>query len=604
MKNILVFDIETHGAENQWNYTPEAMFRLGGYSWHEDQVTLTDDLEEMRAVIRKADLVIGHNIHAFDLPVIFGKDSIEPLEMSLAEKVWDTWTHAAHVFPAPFKFKNRHGKTFMSDTPEKMKRWFALDNLCYQLGLPGKVEDLKALAKEFGGYGEIPLDDPRFREYLVGDVNASRAVGRALLKLTRNKFTEYDKREQINAAIDAQNSRNGWRVHQKRAQARVDELDAERDGYMQMLVDKFDMPSEGKAPLRTNAGKAAIVKALESVGIIAERDLPKTDKGKPSFGGEGLIGAAEGRGEEAEQLAKAIARIGGMRPLAEGALKNLHDDGKVHVEIQNLQRSGRKSTTRPGLTIWTSRGEGAVEKSYFIPNADDELLVEFDYSQADARIVAALSGDVKFKERFAPGADAHLITAWAVWGKETVGTDRSDPKTEAYRNTAKALGHAYAYRAGAKRLAAASGQPLAVAEQFVSSMQAEYEAVTRWQNRAEAEAKKTGAVTNFWGRRMIVDKGREYTQAPALLGQSGTREIVVDALIRLARRDLSIICMLVAQVHDALVFSIPIRRLREVTAIITDEMTTLWGPPNGSGQKILFPVEHGEPSLDWQAAGH
>jgi DNA polymerase-1 len=44
-----------------------------------------------------------------------------------------------------------------------MKKWFSLDEQAHQLGVPGKTHDLKALAKEFGGFGSIPVDDPRFR---------------------------------------------------------------------------------------------------------------------------------------------------------------------------------------------------------------------------------------------------------------------------------------------------------------------------------------------------------------------------------------------------------------------------------------------------------
>src|SRR5690606_29929401 len=235
----------------------------------------------------------------------------------------------------------------------------------------------------------------------------------AVKLLQKAPCTGYYLREQLNAAIDAQNSRNGWRVDVDRARARVQELDDQRDRYMRMLSERFGLPTEGKAPLRTKAGKEAVLAALRSVGIT-EADLPKTAKGAPSLGGSGLVEAAQGRGEAAEELAGAIAAIGGMRPLAQSALDNVHADGKVHPQITTLQRSGRKSTTKPGLTVWTSRGSGSVEKGYFIPNADDEVLVELDYSQADARIVAAYSGDEEFAKRFAPGADAHLLTANAV----------------------------------------------------------------------------------------------------------------------------------------------------------------------------------------------
>lgn len=579
---------------------PHEFVRLAGYAWGaHGEVTLTADLDELIAQIRAADVVVGHNIHAFDLTACFGKDSVEPLEMALADRVFDTWTHATLVHPAPTSYVDRAGVQRFVDGPERAKSWFALDNQAYQLGVVGKAHDLKALAREFGGFGRIPIDDPRFREYLIQDVLTTRDVARRLLQL--GAYDDYAEREQLNAAIDAQNSRNGWRVNVTRARARVAELDAVNRRYLGLLHERYGLPTAGKAPLRTTAGKVAVFKALAEVGIT-EDELPRTKSGGPSLGGQGLIEAAEDKSEQARELAAALAAIGGLRPLAQSALDAVRSDGRVHPDIFTLQRSGRKSTQNPGLTVWTSRGSGAIEKAYYVPNQDDHVLVELDYSQADARIVAAYSGDEEFAKRFAPGADAHLITANAVW--PDAGWDRGDPQTEAYRQTAKGLGHAYAYRAGPQTLARTAKQPVEVARRFVEAMQRAYRKVTTWQERVTREAQRYGYVVNAWGRRMVVERGREWTQAPALYGQSGTREIVVDALIRMARRDIRLITYLVAQVHDALVFSLPREQAAELTAVIRECMEVTWQPPDGRGQAVFFPVGVGPFAENWHAAGH
>lgn len=600
-KTTVVFDIETHGSELIWDMPPEEFFRLGGYSLNRGPVVLTTDLDEMRRVIRSADLISGHNIHSFDLTAIFGKDSDEPLRMALDGRIVDTWTHATLWHPAPTFYHDRNGRKRFPSDPDKAKHWFSLDNQCFQLGLPGKVEDLKALAKKYGGFGMIPVDDPEYCDYLRGDVDASVQLVRALLG--RNRMDAYSRREQINAAIDAQNSRNGWRVDQDAARARVAHQEYTRKRYMTLLVDEYGMPTEGKMPLRSKAGKEAIFAALESVGI-QKKDLPKTATGNPSLSGDGIVAAAEGRSDAAQELAGAIAQIGGLRPLAEQALNYVTRDGRVHPSITTLQRSGRKSTTQPGLTTWTSRGPGAVEKSYFLPNAEDERLLAFDFSQADARILAALSGDGEFAKRFAPDVDAHLLTAWAVWGRDEVGEDRKDPKTEAYRNTAKAMGHAYGYGAGAPKLAAMSGQPLDVARQFVQGMRSTYRGVSRWTSLVVHSAEVRGYLTSFWGRKMLVDKGREFTQGPALLGQNGTREIVVDGLIKIARTNLAVIRCLVAQVHDEVIFSFPVDKLEEYSKLVVDCMETTWQPPDGTGQAVHFPLSAGKPAKNWMEANH
>lgn len=593
-----------------YSMPPEEFVRLIGYAWNDDEPILTTDLEELKEQILSARWIIGHNIHAFDLRAVFGHKSDTPLQLAMDRKVYDTWTHAALTFPAPNMFVNRFGKNTLADSPDKMKRWFSLDELAHQLGVPGKTHDLKALAKEFApkdppegmtpieaGFGLIPVDDERYREYLIGDVKASRAVGKALLK--KGPLDDYAMREQEVAARAAVISSNGFRVNIEAAKARVEELRVRREAILSELQEKYGLPTEGKSPWATNDGKAAIMAALEDHGITPKtrKDWPRTATGNLSLGGDALIGLT--KGTTAEDLGKALAELKGQRSLAQLALDSVHPDGFVHPEITMLQRSGRWSTTEPGLTIWTSRGEGAVEKSYYIADSGDEVLIGLDYSNADARAVAAYSGDTKFAERFEPGADGHLINAWAAWGKENVGTDKSDPVTAEYRYKAKALGHGWNYGGQAKGLARVSGLPVEVAKVFCDGMNKTYARLVKWQNAVRREAQR-GFVTSAWGRRLWVEKGREFTQAPALIGQNATREIVCDALLRMPPH---ILRRVKAQIHDEVIFSVPRRNWEECRDYLIKIMETEFEPPRG-GQRIEFPVSSGPAGENWMEATH
>lgn len=592
MTGTLTFDIETHSAELMYSMAPEEFVRLIGYAWGDGEVTITTDLGELRDQIRQAKWIIGHNIHSFDLPAVFGTKSNIPLELADAGLVYDTWTHAALVHPAPHMFINREGKNVLADSPEKMKRWFGLDEQAHQLGVPGKTHSLKDLAKEFGGFGEIPVDDERYREYLVGDVVASRAVAKALLK--RGPLDDYAMREQRIEARKAVISSNGMRVDTAAAGARVEELRVRREAILEQLQRDYGFPTEGKSPWATTEGKAAIMKALEDHGITVKtrKDWPRTATGNLSLGGEALIDLTKGTG--AEDIGKALAELKGQRSLAQLALDSTHPDGYVHPDITMLQRSGRWSTTKPGLTIWTSRGEGAVEKSYFLPDDDDQVLIELDYSNADARFVAAVSGDARYAERFEPGADGHMINAIAAWGEEEVA---KDPKK--YRQMAKPLGHGWSYGGRPNGLSRASGLSVAIAKVFCAGMDASFAALVRWQNRVRKEAGK-GYVTNEWGRKLWVEKGREFTQAPALIGQNGTREIVCDALLKMPPH---VLRRVKAQIHDAILFSVPRKNWEECRDYLVDIMETSFKPSRG-GQLIEFPVSAGPAGDNWQLASH
>src|SRR5690606_5975643 len=100
------------------------------------------------------------------------------------------------------------------------------------------------------------------------------------------------------------------------------------------------------------------------------------------------------------------------------AIRSTWEDGKAHPEITSLQRSGRFSMTNPSLPIWGSRtDELALDKEYFIASPGRKL-VEMDFSNADQRIVAALSGDEAYALRFEPGADGHEISGRLMFGDE------------------------------------------------------------------------------------------------------------------------------------------------------------------------------------------
>lgn len=631
---VLFFDIESHNAGKQWSMQPSEFFRLGQYAWgRKGEVVLTTDYDEMIEVIRKARLVIGHNIHSYDLSVLFGTHSTEALQMAMDKRVLDTFTWASVVMPVPDVWTADNGSTMYTFRNGQANvgvslKWLGLNNLNTQLGIPTKVADLQELAKKHNppktkvadlDYGLIPLDDPEFLEYAAGDVIAVRALAKELLELPGG-VTPYVWREQKFAGICAQNTRNGWKVDVKKAQARVDELNVKREEIMAGVVSKYGLPTEGKMPWRSNEGKVAIFAALADFGITPETrvDWPLTDTGNPSLGGEALTMLTED--SPAADLGRALAELMGQRPLAAQALEYVQEDGYVHPDITYLQRSGRLSTTRPGLTTWTSRGPGAIEKEYFVAEDDTEL-VSFDYSNADARIVAAYSGDTEYLKRFDPDVDAHELTARLVWGDEVYeasmpeGWEDDDEirKKNPLRHTAKMLTHAYSYGARPKTLMINSagkgyptpdGQPidLETTTRFCRVMDDLYKDVVNWQRRVAGQG-ESGWIVNDWGRRMVVSSGRSFTQSSALLGQSGTRELVVDGLIELAEVDIEYITYLRAQVHDEIIMQFPASGVDKMIPLVVDCMSQSWKPSSG-GQMVEFPLSHGTPSKNWFLADH
>jgi DNA polymerase-1 len=136
-----------------------------------------------------------------------------------------------------------------------------------------------------------------------------------------------------------------------------------------------------------------------------------------------------------------------------------------------------------------------------------------------------------------------------------------------------------------------------------------YVDVVKWQ-RAAAEQGDSGWIVNDWGRRMPVDNGngdrrksRSFTQSSALLGQSGTREILVDGLLRLAAEDIRYLTMLKAQIHDAVVFEVPTGEVDDTIEKVVAAMSTTWKPQQG-GQAVEYTLSYGKPADNWYEASH
>lgn len=675
MSKTLYFDIESHSAGREIELGPRKFVRLFQYAWNDEPVQMTKDYDEMLRLIREADYLVGHNIISFDLTALFGYESIEPLYMAMRRKVIDTYYLANLLTPAPERFKMRSGRTVVetSSPVGHSMMWLSLDNLCFQFGLEGKLGNLKELAAKHNppktkvadlDFGLIPLDDPEFVAYAEQDVIAVRALYQYLLgEIKRQNYPgDYIWREmELMSATVGQMHRNGILVDQEYAQARIQEQEDQKAKTMKWLVEKYDFPTEGKSPWASTPGKVATLRALEDFGFTPENtpEWDLTPTGAPKLGGTELLKFTEGT--EAEEFVRALGALKGMRAISQTVMDNLKPDGRVHPDITSLQRSGRWSFTKPGVTIFGERNERLkADKALFIAEPGN-VLAGFDYSSADARAMASLSGDEEYAKRFATDEegndlyDAHNLTGEAVFGADAYygDGDRSAKARPQLRPATKPIGHGSNYGIGAYKLAnginaackdaglnmffwAPAGKnrdgsfrakPIAVPEEFLpyveddeltgvplpdnmflakdilDQMKVAYPWLTRFKERMYEFGEANGFVENTWGRRMPVVKTRAYTQAPAQMGQGTTREIMGDAILRLIRRGDYYIRSLRAIIHDELLLSLNADTIEEDVKVVKECMEVEFDPQTLVGLKMPFPVGYGY-GANWREAGH
>ena len=255
------------------------------------------------------------------------------------------------------------------------------------------------------------------------------------------------------------------------------------------------------------------------------------------------------------------------------------ETGRIHTQyMQAVAATGRLSSTQPNLQnipIRTKRGR-EIRKA-FVPRDADHVLLAADYSQVELRIVAALSQDRGLCAAFLEGADIHTATAAKVFGVAAEEVDR------AQRSQAKAVNFGILYGQGAFGLAETLKIPRREAKGIIEAYFAEFADLKAYQTRVVDEAKEKGYVETVLGRKRwlpditsanAVVRGfaeRNAINAPI---QGSAADIIKIAMVRIheALKEGGFAARMILQVHDELVFDVPVSEVDAVRELVQSYM--------------------------------
>lgn len=546
-EGVVVFDIESAGAQ-LWP-AEDGFIRITGVQQGKT-IRVYDNAAEVAGLLREAKLIVGHNLMGFDLLAFALHHGVDIHELAEQGRLIDTMLTENVVNPPEARTKQG-----------QIMRQLGLDALGAAKELGAKGHDLKALAKEFGGFDRIPVDDERYVAYCAQDVNLTAKIAH-----TQGR-TEYAKREHRVAAIAAQIRLNGFRVDRELLAQRVAQGEALRKRRLDELQERYGLPvtkadgKPSKSPHATKEGKAAIARAFADLGV----ELGQTKSGGPAFGKEARDELVEKYADRPDvlDLLDTVGSLLGIRTVY-GTVERCLVGDRVHPDITMFQASGRWSITEPGLTVMGKRGGKHVEREIFLPEPG-HVIISADLSQVDARAVAAWCQDPGYLELFQPGRDSHAEIAMAVWND--VGR----------REDAKVLGHGWNYGMGIAKLAAKIGDE-DTAREFDRAMKERYPGLVAWKQDVAALADSGELLDNGFGRRLRTTPGYGWTQGPALMGQSAARDILMHGLLRMPRE---LYPYLRAVVHDEVVMSIPADRADEIEAQVIEALSFSWAPREG-----------------------
>ena len=263
---------------------------------------------------------------------------------------------------------------------------------------------------------------------------------------------------------------------------------------------------------------------------------------------------------------------------ADGLLKEIRDDGRIHTTFQNLvTATGRLSSTEPNLQNIPVRTDlGSEIRKMFIPK-DGCVLVDADYSQIELRVLAHIANDENMCDAFCNGLDIHTVTASQVFAVAP------EAVTSLQRRHAKAVNFGIVYGISEFSLSEDIGVSRWEAKEYIDSYLANYRGVKAYMKRVVEEARESGYTCTLYGRRRYIPE----LKSSNFNIRSGAERMTLNTPIQGTAADLIKLAMikvdaalqekfpeakLVLQVHDELIVECPETIAAEVAALVSAEM--------------------------------
>ncbi len=251
---------------------------------------------------------------------------------------------------------------------------------------------------------------------------------------------------------------------------------------------------------------------------------------------------------------------------------------RVHTTFSQITTAtGRLSSISPNLQNIPIRGEIGrnVRKCFIAP--PDNVILSADYSQIELRILAHISGDMALIEAFQNNRDIHSETAAKIFG-----IPGSEINSE-MRRRAKVVNFGIVYGMSAYGLAKELGIDVKDAALFIEHYFKVYPGVKKWVERIKKEAYETGVVRTLFGRRRRVQELkaknkdlREYGERIAINTpiQGTAADIIKMAMVNIynAIKREKYNTHLILQIHDELVFEVPVAEVEDFKKMIKSEM--------------------------------
>ena len=245
---------------------------------------------------------------------------------------------------------------------------------------------------------------------------------------------------------------------------------------------------------------------------------------------------------------------------------------------QAFTNTGRLSSIEPNIQNMPIRTErGQVIREIFTSRFDDGMIISSDYSQIELRVLAHMSNDEKMINAFKSHIDFHTQTASQIYEVDV------NDVTKDMRRTAKAINFGIIYGMSSWGLSERINISPIEANMFINKYFYNYQKVKECLDKFISDAKTSGYSKTLYGRRRYIpqlnDKNamlRGFGERTAMNSpiQGTAADIIKIAMnkVSAALKENNLKTVMIAQVHDELVFDVPKEEVEIVKKLIKETM--------------------------------
>lgn len=427
-------------------------------------------------------------------------------------------------------------------------------------------------ADDFYGKGikkNIPNDEKEIAIFLEKKLNFLTDSHLILIKKLKdtNNWNLYQEIELPAAFVLVNMECNGVNIDQKKLKLLTDKT------LLKIQDLELQIKKESNSNLNPNSPKQI------SEYLFKELKLPNYKKGSTAF--EVLISL-----ENQHPIINILLEYRKLQKLYStyllGLQKYIFDDGKIHSIYNQVQTStGRLSSLDPNMQNISIRDKEQREvRKIFIPSKPHTKILSCDYSQIELRILAHISEDENLIKAFQQKHDIHRETASKILNIPLAEV------TNEQRQNAKAINFSIVYGISSFGLSQQIGIKVEDAKIFINKYFSVFPKIKSYINNIIDFCEKNGYVQTIFNRRREV---MEITNKNKVIQNFGKR-IAMNMPIQGSAADIlklamnkiyeeikkqNIDAILIAQIHDELIFEVEDNKVNDVITKITKIMSNV-----------------------------